>query len=195
MGMTLEYVKITNTITNQLRRTHTMATNLLDLTADIVIAHASVTEMSPDELLNELKAVYATLETLEKGETPVTIEIEPKKRGRKAQTSADLPVEPVAEDNPATPPAPAMSIEAAFKPDQVACMVCGKTGMKTLKRHLGNAHNLKPGQYKKQFNIPKELSLSAPEYVEKRRQAALDKGLGDKLVAAREAKKAKQTGE
>jgi predicted transcriptional regulator len=37
-----------------------MASNLLDLTAEIVIAHASVTEMASDELLREIKMVYAT---------------------------------------------------------------------------------------------------------------------------------------
>ena len=87
-----------------------------------------------------------------------------------------------------------MTIEEAFKPDQVSCMICGKTGMKTLKRHLATAHDLKPGKYRKQFNIPKDQPLVATEYVEKRRQAVLDRGLGEKVAAARAAKKAKQTG-
>jgi predicted transcriptional regulator len=171
-----------------------MASNLLDLTADIVIAHASMTEMSSDDLLKELKMVYATLEGLEKGEDLGPIEMpaqEPKKRSKKTQESA----EPTAEEKPATPPAPAMTILEAFKPDHVGCMICGKTGMKTLKRHLGTAHNLKPGQYRKQFKIPKDQPLAATEYVEKRRQAALDRGLGDKLAAARAAKKERETGE
>ena len=194
-----------------------MATNLLDLTAEIVIAHASVTEMSSDKLLTEIKMVYATLEGLEKGEKSVSIETsarEPKKRGRKPKALPESikepevlsqpviktqePAEPVAEkveEKPAVPPAPAMTILEAFKPDQVGCMICGKTGMKTLKRHLGTDHNLKPVQYRKQFNIPKDQPLAATKYVEKRRQAALDRGLGEKLVAARAAKKAKQTGE
>ncbi|MFZ4440699.1 MAG: MucR family transcriptional regulator [Syntrophales bacterium] len=53
---------------------------------------------------------------------------EPKKWGRKPNgTEAATPIISVA---------PAMTIEEAFKPDQVACMICGKKGMKTLKRHL-----------------------------------------------------------
>lgn len=143
--------------------------NIIDLTADIVCAHVSSTELSPDELLLEIKTVYSTLQALNKGEVPP----------------------PQTTEEPAGPPKPVLTIEEAFQPDQVACMICGKKGMKTLKRHLGTAHNLKPGQYKKQFNIPKETSLSAPEYVEKRRQAAIDKGLGEKLVAARAARKPK----
>jgi predicted transcriptional regulator len=171
-----------------------MATDLLDLTADIVSSHVSMTEMSSDELLTEIKMVYATLQGLEKGEKSEKSVQEPKKRGRKAQEPAEIGAEK-AEEKPAAPAAPAMTIKEAFKPDQVGCMICGKTGMKTLKRHLGKAHNLKPGQYRKQFKIPKDQPLAATEYIAKRRQAALDRGLGVKLVLARAAKKAKQTGE
>jgi predicted transcriptional regulator len=67
--------------------------------------------------------------------------------------------------------------------------------MTTLKRHISTAHNLKPGQYRKQFNVPKDQPLAATVYVAKRRQMALDRGLGEKLVAARAARKTKQTGE
>jgi len=167
-----------------------MATDLIELTADIVIAHASVTEMSSDDLLKEIKTVYATLEGLEKGEIEISAQ-EPKKRGRKAKGTAEA----ITEEKPAIPPAPVMSIEEAFKPDQVGCMICGKKGLTTLKRHLATAHDLKPGQYRKQFNVPKDQPLAATEYVAKRRQMALDRGLGEKLVAAREAKKAKQAKE
>jgi predicted transcriptional regulator len=171
--------------------------DLLELTTDIVCAHVSVTEMSPNELLNEIQTVYATLQALEKGESPATINVsapEPKKRGRKPKVSAE-PLASEKVEGPSIPAAPAMTISEAFKPDQVGCMICGKTGMKTLKRHLSTAHDLKPGKYRKQFNIPKDQPLAATEYVAKRRQAALDRGLGEKMAAARAARKAKQTGE
>ena len=164
-----------------------MATELIELTADIVIAHASVTEMSPDNLLKEIKAVYATLEGLEQGKIEISDQA-PKKRSRKAQGT----VEAIAEVKPAIPLAPALTIEEAFKPDQVACMICGKRGMITMKRHLLAAHNLKPHQYRKHFNIPQSQPLAATDYIARRRQAALDKG---QLAAARAARKAKQTGE
>jgi len=174
-----------------------MATNLLDLTADIVIAHASVTEMSSDDLLKEINLVYATLDAIAKGGKAVIIETsgkEPKKQAKKTKETAESGEEK-AEEKPAAPPTPAMTIEEAFKPDQVACMICGKKGMVTLKRHLASAHDLKPGQYRKQFNVPRDQPLAAIQYVEKRRQAALDRGLGAKLVAARQAKKARELGE
>jgi predicted transcriptional regulator len=171
-----------------------MATNLLDLAADIVIAHASVTEMSSDDLIKEINMVYATLDAIARGGKSVISETSDKAPEKQAKKMKN-PVEEKTGEKPAAPPAPAMTIEEAFKPDQVACMICGKTGMVTLKRHLASAHDLKPGRYRKQFNIPKEQPLAAIEYVEKRRQIALDRGLGAKLVAAREAKKARQLGE
>jgi predicted transcriptional regulator len=182
---------------NLIRRIHIMATEILDLTADIVIAHASVTEMSSNDLLKEIKLVYATLEGLARGEKDFTIETSdqrPAKATKKAKGPAGSAVEKE-EEKPVIPPAPVMTLEEAFKPDQVACMVCGKKGMVTLKRHLSSAHDLKPGQYRKQFLIPKDQPLAATQYVEKRRQIALDRGLADKLAAARAAKKEKETGE
>jgi len=54
---------------------------------------------------------------------------------------------------------------------------------------------LKPGQYRKQFQIPKDQPLAATQYVEKRRQIALDRGLAEKLATARAAKKERKTAE
>ena len=48
-----------------------MAT-LLEMAKDIVMAHASTTSLSKDELLSELREVYNSLSALEKGEAPVT---------------------------------------------------------------------------------------------------------------------------
>ena len=69
-------------------------------------------------------------------------------------------------------------------------MICGKSGLTTLKRHLKTAHAVKPGQYRKQFHIPADQPLAAKDYVEKRRQMAIDRGLAEKLAQARAAKKA-----
>lgn len=68
-------------------------------------------------------------------------------------------------------------------------MVCGKGGFKTLKRHLGQAHDLKPGQYRKQFGIPFSQKLAAKSYSESRRQVAIDNKLGEGLAKYRADKK------
>jgi len=139
-----------------------MAT-LLEMASDIVIAHASTTSMTKEELLAEINDVYQSLVKLEKGEV--------------------VTVAPVA----SVEQAPAISVKKAFGKDKVICMICGH-GMKTLARHLKAAHDLKPGEYRKQFSIPRTQTLAAKSYSESRRQMAIERGLGENLAKARAAK-------
>ncbi len=44
-----------------------MATEILKLTAEVVISHASMTELSPQELVDEIKEIYGVLSSLEAG--------------------------------------------------------------------------------------------------------------------------------
>lgn len=141
-----------------------MASTLLELTANIVSSHASVSEMSGEELIAELQKVHAALQKLD--------------------TAAETPEQ-------AEPKAPAVSLKKAFQPDQVTCMICGKSGMKTLARHLAQVHDMKPGAYRKQFGIPRTQPLTAKNFSEARRQMAQDRGLADNLAKARAVRAAK----
>jgi predicted transcriptional regulator len=142
-----------------------MTISLVELTANIVSAHASGNQLSHDELIQEITSVFSALKQLETG-TPAI----------KAESA---------------PMSPAMSLKKAFQNDQVGCMICGKTGFKTLTRHLKQAHELKPGQYRKQFNIPSSQSLTAKNYSEARRRAANENNLAANLEKARAVKAAK----
>ncbi len=138
--------------------------NLLELAKEIVAAHASQTPMSSQELIAEISEVYATLQAIEKGEV-VTVE----------KTEAVQEEEPV------------VSKRKAFGKDKITCMICGKS-MKTLARHLKTAHDLKPGEYRKRFGIPRTQPLAARAYSESRKQMAIDLGLGEGLAKARAAR-------
>jgi predicted transcriptional regulator len=142
-----------------------MAQTLLELTASIVAAHASINEMTGEELLLEIQKIHASLQKLEAGEPAV--EAAPEKKG------------------------PAVSLRKAFQPDQVSCMICGKSGMKTLTRHLSQVHGMKPREYRKQFGIPTSQSLTAKNFSEARRKMANERGLADNLAKARAARAAK----
>lgn len=142
-----------------------MTSSLVELTASIVASHAVGTEMSSDELIQEITRVFATLKKLET-------------EGAAVETA------------PATG-APALTMKKAFQNDQVGCLVCGKTGFKTLTRHLKQSHDLKPGQYRKQFNIPSSQSLTAKNYSEARRKSANDNNLAANLEKARAVRAAK----
>jgi len=136
--------------------------NVMEMAAEIIAAHASTTPMTKEELLNELTEVHAVLAALEKGEAPV---------------SADTLEEA----------APAVTRKKAFGKDKIYCMICGK-GFKTLSRHLKTSHEMKPTEYRKQFDIPRSQSLAAKNYSESRRQMAIDRGLADNLAKARAAR-------
>lgn len=142
-----------------------MASSLLELTASIVSSHASVTEMSGEDLLLELQKVHGALQKLEV-ETGEGMEV----GGERG---------------------PALTLKKAFQPDQISCMLCGKTGMKTLARHLAQVHGVKPGEYRKQFGIPSNQALTAKNFSEARRRMAQEKGLADNLAKARAVRAAK----
>jgi len=137
-----------------------MAT-ILEMAADIVAAHASTTNMTKEELVAELNDVYNALNNLEKG---------------------DINSDRVEEEQ-----GPAVSRKKAFGKDKIYCMICGK-GFKTLSRHLKTSHEMSASEYRKQFDIPRAQSLAAKNYSDKRRQMAIDRGLGEKLAKARAAR-------
>jgi predicted transcriptional regulator len=70
-------------------------------------------------------------------------------------------------------------------------MICGKGGLKTLTRHLNMVHDMKPGAYRKQFNIPSKQSLTAKSFSDARKKMAEERGLADNLAKAREVRAAK----
>jgi predicted transcriptional regulator len=138
---------------------------LVELASSIVSSHAATTPLSTDELLHEIQKVHSALLALESGKVVTPVSAEESK--------------------------PAITVKQAFKANEVICMVCGKAKMKTLTRHLKHAHDMKPGQYRKQFGIRSDQPLSAKTLTEARRKMAQERGLGANLVKAREAKAAK----
>ncbi len=136
-----------------------MSSILVELTANIVSSHAASVEMTSDELLQEIQKVYGMLKQLE----------------------GELPVE--GETAPAA--APAMAPKKSIQKDQVVCLICNKGGFKTLTRHLKQVHNMKPGEYRKQFGLPAGTALAAKSYSEARRAAAQKNNLAANLEKAR----------
>lgn len=117
-----------------------MLGEILKLTTEIVVAHASLTELTPDQLVGEIKEVYNVLASLEGGKI------------------LEVPVSETAEkaDGIKKPPIPLKDI---VKNKYVVCLECGKT-LKTLKTHLRKAHGLMPKEYYQRFGLdPKKFPL------------------------------------
>jgi predicted transcriptional regulator len=154
------YKKIKRLQPKPKRRKHKMAT-LLEMAQQIVSAHAQTTKMTTEELIQEIKTVYAALQSIETG-------------------VSTQETEPVAE-------APTLTIRQAFRTNEVVCMICGK-GMKLLTRHLSQTHQMKPSQYRKQFNIPKTQPLMSKSYAIRRKEISAGLDLVGNLEKARSAK-------
>lgn len=141
-----------------------MATEVLKLTAQIVISHASMTELTPKELVEEIKDIYGLLSSLE-GEV-VAEEALPSAPGKGKEA--------VVTKKPTIP------LDEIVKEKYVVCLECGKK-MRTLKAHLRKAHKLAPAEYFRQYGLdPKKYPLVCKEYSEQRRKLAKEKGLGER---------------
>ena len=136
-----------------------MATEILKLTAQIVLSHASMSELSTQELVDEIKEVYNVLSSLESGVVPEIMAAEMAPEGEVVKT----------------PPIPLNQI---VKDKFVVCLECGKK-MRTLKAHIRKAHGLVPKEYFKRFGLdPKKYPLVCKEYSAQRSKMAKDRGFG-----------------
>lgn len=135
-----------------------MPSDVLKLTTEIVISHVSMTELTPEELVNEIKAVYNILASLDGGgilEEPVSGEAG-------VVTKPSIPLKDI------------------VKAKYVVCLECGKK-MRTLKAHIRKTHGLTAKEYFKRYALdPKKYPLVCKEYSEQRSKMAKDRGFGVK---------------
>lgn len=106
-----------------------MASEVLRLTAQIVMSHASMTELTPAELVEELKEIYIVLSSMAGGEALEAVA--PSEEAEAVAGGVQKPSIPLRE---------------IVKAQYVVCLECGKR-MRTLKTHLRKAHNLLPKEY------------------------------------------------
>jgi predicted transcriptional regulator len=137
-----------------------MPNDVLKLTAEIVISHASMSELSTQELVEEIKEVFNVLNSLEAGEL-----IQEAMAPEQAEEAGGVK----------KPPIPLNQI---VKDKYVVCLECGKK-MRTLRRHIQKAHGLMPKEYFKMFGLdPKKYPLVCKEYSAQRSKMAKDRGFG-----------------
>jgi len=137
---------------------------LIELVSEIVSSHASNTTMTTDQIVIEIQTIHAALKNLEN----------PLLNTDNSEVMTEQPKES------------SITVRQAFRKDEVICMVCHKGGFKTLKKHLSTAHQLTPGQYRKQFGIKSTQKLAAKNFSDARRKAAEERGMTDILAKARE---------
>ena len=135
-----------------------MPSEVLKMTTEIVVSHASSTELTPEQLVNEIKAVYNVLASLDGGgilEEPVSGEAG-------VVTKPSIPLKDI------------------VKAKYVVCLECGKK-MRTLTAHIRKTHGLTAKEYFKRYALdPKKYPLVCKEYSEQRSKMAKDRGFGVK---------------
>jgi predicted transcriptional regulator len=128
-----------------------MSSEVLKLTTAIVVAHSSVSELTPEQLVDEIKAVYNVLASLAGGTT----------------------LEELTETKKPTVP-----LKDIVTAKYVVCLECGKK-MRTLKAHIRKTHDLTPKEYYQRFELdPKKYPLVCKEYSEQRSKIAKNRGFG-----------------
>ena len=130
---------------------------LLELTAQIVSAHAGKNQVPTTGLPALIEQVYAALRSA-------------------GQEQAPAPVEK---------PQPFVSAKRSIFPDYIICLEDGRK-LKTLKRHLRSTFGLSPEQYREKWGLAPDYPMVAPNYAEHRSRLAKQLGLGRKPAAGAE---------
>ena len=141
-----------------------MAKSLTEMAAEIVTAQAGVTRMSSDEMAEALIKAYASLKRLKAQDEGIAVEM----------PGAAPQVEP----------------KASILRNKIICLECGKEFKQLSKNHLAS-HGLTPKDYKKKHGFKSGQALTAKSLSAMRRKTAKDRGLGQKLAAARKKGKKK----
>lgn len=131
---------------------------ILDLVADIAVAHLQNNPVAADDVPNLLETIYSALTGL--GRTRITehsLQASVRPRHRRPKN---------------------ISIKSSVKPESITCLECGKA-YKMLMKHLPR-HDLTPMTYMAKWQLPSTYPMIAPEYAEKRRKMANDWGLEKK---------------
>ncbi len=88
-------------------------------------------------------------------------------------TLSDLGAHPESEQEPAVP------IKKSVTKKFIICLECGKE-QKMIKRHLHNAHDTSPDEYRAKWGLAHDYPMVAPVYAALRRKIAKEIGLGRK---------------
>lgn len=122
---------------------------LVALTADIVAAHVSNNSVSISDVAGLIGSVHASLSSISNVAAP---EVAP------AQIAA-------------------VSIRASIKPDYLVCLEDGAR-LKMLKRYLRVNFGMTPDEYRAKWNLPNDYPMVSPNYAARRRELAMEIGLG-----------------
>jgi predicted transcriptional regulator len=122
--------------------------SLAELTTEIVSAYVAHNALATSDLARLIGVVATELRSVGRTPDPAPVKAEP-----------------------------AVPVRRSIHRDRLTCLVCGKRH-KMLRRHLGVAHDLTPGEYRALFGLKSDYPMVAPSYSEERAELARKIGLG-----------------
>jgi predicted transcriptional regulator len=131
---------------------------LIELTAEIVVAHVRGNLVQADDVAALVQSVHSVLSNV--ASTP-----SPEPQSYK----------------------PAVSIRSSVTHEALVCLMCGSK-QKTLKRHLLAAHQLSPAEYCVRYDLRSDYPMVSLGYSKKRQALAIAAGLGRKKDGDRDEK-------
>ncbi len=123
-------------------------------------------ETSSLESVSKIVSAYVTKNSLSSGELPQLIWTVHEALQKPDQAAL-------------SPPEPAVPIKKSVTPDYIICLEDGMK-LKMLKRHLRNAYDMSPDEYRQRWGLPLDYPMVAPEYAARRSEIATKIGLGRK---------------
>ena len=126
-----------------------IASNYIELAADIVSAYVSNNSVPSSELPALINEVHNALLRVTSGVAPVVVEALK----------------------------PAVPAKKSITNDYIICLEDGKK-FKSLKRHLRTQYNISPEEYREKWGLPADYPMVAPNYAKARSQLAKQMGLG-----------------
>ena len=136
-----------------------MSKTLVEMSASIVMAQASQSKLSPDDIVDSLRKVFQTLKNIQQ-------------MGNVSEIDEAISRDP----------------QSSIQRDQVVCLECGKAFKLLSNRHLA-LHGLTPRAYKQKHGIRMTQALSSRVLTARRRKVAKELGLGKGLTAWRAERK------
>jgi predicted transcriptional regulator len=135
---------------------HAGADDFIHLAAEIAAAYVANNSVSPAGLPDLLRSIHATLRDMAQPGRPTSVAT-----------------------GPAKPLQPAVPIEETVTSEHIVCLEDGQA-FRSLKRHLGTAHQMTPQQYREKWGLPADYPMVAPNYAEARSAMAKKIGLGQR---------------
>jgi predicted transcriptional regulator len=132
-----------------------MSKSLVEMSAEIVIAQARHSRLTPEDIADRLRRVFQTLKEIQQP-------------GNGSEFEEAISKDPL----------------SSIQRNQVICLVCNQA-FKLLSNHHLALHNLTSRAYKQKFGIRMTQALSARTLSAKRRKIAKKLGVGKQLAAWR----------